>query len=121
MFIAPIETISLLQTLRMLAFTANYGRRVIEQTFPSLELARPTPDPDEYLKFPVTQARSHKGRPQAFQAPNVPALRASSTASGGAMVVVSPVGNMLVEGRIMLRVHCESHWPSMNGRSKAPL
>jgi hypothetical protein len=75
----------------MLAFTANYGRQAIEQTYPSLEMASSTPDPDEYLKLPVTQALSHKGRPQAFQALNVPALLALSSTSGGTLVVVSSV------------------------------
>jgi uncharacterized membrane protein len=112
MFIALIEKISLLQIHRMLAFTADHGRRVIEQTYAPLEPTRilsAAPEPDEYLKLPVTQALSHAGRPRALQALDVPALLDLSSAAGGILVVVSSVGDTLVEGTIVLRVHGGQH------------
>jgi uncharacterized membrane protein len=109
MFIALIENISLLQIHRMLAFTADYGRRVIEQTYPPLESTPSTSDPNEYAPLPVTQSLSHIGRPQALQALKIPALVGLSSASGGTVVVISSVGDTLVEGTVMLRIHGGRH------------
>jgi uncharacterized membrane protein len=108
MFIALIEKITLLQVHRMLAFTADYGRHVIEQTYSPLESSpsvESTTDPDEYLKLPETQALSYTGRPQVLQALDVPALVALSSAQGATLVVASSVGDTLVEGTVMLRVY----------------
>jgi uncharacterized membrane protein len=105
MFIALIEKISLLQIHRMLAFTADQGRRVIEETYPPLETAAATADPHELAKLPVTQTLRHTGRPETVQALDVPALLALSSAAGAIVVVVTSVGDTLVEDTVMLRVH----------------
>jgi uncharacterized membrane protein len=104
-FIALIEKISLLQIHRMLAFTSDQGRRVIEETYPPLEAEVATPDPGAYLELPVTQTLRHSGRPQTIQALDIPALLALSSATGAIVVVASSVGDTLVEDTIMLRVH----------------
>ena len=104
MFIALIEKISLLQIHRMLAFTSDYGRRVIEETYPSLDAAVAAPDPAEYLKLPVTQTLHHTGRPRTVQALDGPALMTLASTAGGIVVVVAAVGDTLVEGTAMLRV-----------------
>jgi uncharacterized membrane protein len=105
MFIALIEKLSLLQIHRMLAFTADHGRRVIEETYPPLDTAIATPDPDEYSRLPATQTLRHIGRPQAVQALDVEALLAAASDAGGIVEVVATVGDTLVEGTPMLRVH----------------
>jgi uncharacterized membrane protein len=105
MFIALIEKLSLLQIHRMLAFTAEHGRRVIEQTYPPLGTVAATPDAGEYLQLPVTETLHHAGRPRTIQALDIPALLASSSAAGGIVVVVCAVGDTLVEGTVMLRVY----------------
>jgi uncharacterized membrane protein len=105
MFIALIEKISLLQINRMLGFTADYGRRVIEQTYLPLESSPSLAHAEEYTRLPVTQVVSHVGRPQSLQALNIPALLAQSSASGGFVVVASSVGDTVVEGTILLRIH----------------
>ena len=105
MFVALIEKLSLLQVNRMLAFTADQGRRVIEETYPSLEAPRAMPDPVEYLRLPVAQTLHHVGRPQTVQALDVAALLAAASASGGIIEMVACVGDTLVEGTPILRVH----------------
>jgi len=104
-FIALIEKISLLQIHRMLAFTGDHGRRVIEETYPPLEAASATPDPEAFLRLPVTQTLRHTGRPRTVQALDVPALLALSSAIGGIAVVVSAVGDTLVDGSVILRLY----------------
>lgn len=104
MFIALIERISLLEVQRMLGFTAEHGRRVIEATYPTLETAASTPDPAELKALPVTLTLQHAGRPRAIQALDLPSLLALASASEAVLVVVAAVGDTLVEGTVMARV-----------------
>jgi uncharacterized membrane protein len=104
MFIALIDRISLLQIQRMLGFTADQGRRVIEETYPALESAPATPDPAEVEALPVTLTLEHVGRPRTIQALDLPALLSLASASGSVLVVVAAVGDTLVEGTVMARV-----------------
>lgn len=108
-FIALIEKLSLLQIHRMLAFTADQGRRVIEDTYPPLDQPQAVADPKAYLDRPLTQTLLHVGPPRSLQALDVPALLALSSAGGGVMVVVSPVGDTLVDGTVMLRIFGARH------------
>jgi uncharacterized membrane protein len=54
MFIALIQRISLLQIQRMLGFTADHGRRVIDQMYPALEAAASTVNPANWKPRPLT-------------------------------------------------------------------
>ena len=105
MFIALIEKISLLQINRMLGFTADHGRRVIDETYPPLDAAVATPDPQESGRLPVTLTLEHTGRPQTIQALDVPALLDLASGAGAVVVVIASVGDTLVESGTMLRVH----------------
>ena len=105
MFIALIEKISLLQIHRMLAFTADQGRHVIEDTYPPLDAPVATPDAAEFRQLPVTLTLHHTGRPQTVQALNIPALLDAAAAAGAVVVVIASVGDTLVEGGVMLRVY----------------
>lgn len=109
MFIALIEKLSLLQIHRMLAFTADQGRQVIEDTYPGLETPEATAGPGTYAKLPLTQTLHHVGRPSALQAIDIRRLLSLSSTAGGVMVVDSAVGETLVEGTPMLRVFGARH------------
>jgi uncharacterized membrane protein len=105
MFIALIQKISLLQIHRMLAFTADHGRCVIDDTYPPLDTAVATPDPEEFQRLPVTFTLHHTGRPRTVQALDLPALLDLASAAGAVVVVNTSVGDTLVEGGVILRVH----------------
>jgi uncharacterized membrane protein len=105
MFIALIEKLSLLQIHRMLAFTADHGRRVIEETYPPLDAPAATPDPAEFEQIPVTFTLLHTGRPRTVQAVDLAALLDLASAAGAVVVVFASVGDALVEGGVILRVH----------------
>ncbi len=109
MFIALIEKISLLQIHRMLGFTADHGRRVIDETYPPLDAAMATPDPQEFRPLPVTLTLKHTGRPLTIQALDIPALLDLASAAGALVVVIASVGDTLVESGVMLRVHGGTH------------
>jgi uncharacterized membrane protein len=104
MFIALIEKLTLLQIHRMLAFTADHGRRVVDETYPPLESPAALCDPDEYARLPLVQTLKHVGRPAALQALDVPALLALASGAQAVIVVTAAVGDTLVEGMPMAEV-----------------
>ena len=105
MFIALIERLSLLQIHRMLAFTGDHGRQVIEQTYPALDEAAQASDAAALARQPVTLTLQHVGQPQTVQALDLSALLTLATTSGAAVVVAAAVGDTLVQGTVMARVH----------------
>jgi uncharacterized membrane protein len=105
MFIALIEKLSMLQLHRMLAFTSDHCRRVIQETYELIDAPIATPDPEEYQRLPVTLTLVHKGRPRTVQSLSLPVLLEMATAGDAVVVVTASVGDTLVEGGTMLRVH----------------
>ena len=104
MFMALIQRIGLLQVNRMLAFTGDFGRRVIEQMYPPLEAPCSIALPGELAKFAVSQTAVYSGRPQALQAIDEPLLLSLAERTGGAVEVVAGVGDTLISGTMLLRV-----------------
>lgn len=104
MFIALIGKLSLLQVHRMLAFTADHGRRVIEDTYPPLDSPPALPDPAALRGVGVTQTLRHRGGPRTVQALDVEALLELASAAGALIELRAAVGDTLVEGTEMLQV-----------------
>jgi uncharacterized membrane protein len=109
MFVALIQRIALLQISRMLAFTGNLGRQVIEQMYLPLETPASAAAVDEFSKFSVTQTVVHSGEPRALQAVDMPALLALATQTGGRVEVLASVGDTLITGTPLLRVFGGNH------------
>jgi len=109
MFIALIQRIGLLQVSRMLAFTGDLGRQVIEQMYPPLETPASIILPDELAKCPITQTVVHSGGPQTLQAIDVKALMALAMQTVATVEVVTSVGDTLITGSPLLRVFGGNH------------
>src|SRR5208337_4491642 len=105
MFIALVDRISVLQINSMLAFIGEHGRDVIEKMYPSLETPIARAEPEEFQKVPVTQKLIHTGRPRAIQAVDLSALLKLASYTGGIAEVVCSIGDTVVEGTPLLRVH----------------
>ena len=103
MFVALIDKLSLLQLNRTLAFTADQGRRVIEEMYPLLEDAPASPGP--IVDLPVSKTVRHWGRPSAVQALDIAALLDLARGADVVVSVSAAIGDTLVEGTPMLRVH----------------
>jgi len=103
MFIALIDKLSLLQLNRTLAFTAEQGRRVIEQLYPLLDDQEAHPVSVK-LDSTVVKTLRHWGRPSAVQAVNIPALLDLASATDTVLEVSAAVGDTLVDGTPILRV-----------------
>ena len=89
MFVALIQRIGLLQINRMLTFTGDLGRQVIETMYPRLDARGCAAQPEEFRGLPVTQTLIHSGRPQALQALDSGALLRLGAQSGGVVEIVS--------------------------------
>jgi uncharacterized membrane protein len=105
MLIALIEKISLLQIYRMLAFTADHGRRVIKETYPPIATAPSAPDPAAFHGLALTRTLRHAGRPASLQALDLPALIELASGAGAVVEAAASVGDTLVEGTPMARVY----------------
>src|SRR5262249_52402932 len=106
MFIALIDRLSLLQLDRTLTFTADQGRRVIEQLYPVLkDGTTESSTTDELAGLVLASTVRHWGRPSAVQAINRDALLALAYEAGAVVAAACAVGDTLVEGTPMLRVY----------------
>jgi uncharacterized membrane protein len=105
MFIALVSRITLLQINGMLSFTGDHGRRVIEKMYPPLDTPIATVRSDQIHGIPVTQILLHKGRPRAIQALDAASLVRLACDADGMVEVASSVGDTVVEGTVLLRVH----------------
>jgi uncharacterized membrane protein len=104
MFTALIQRIGLLQVSRMLAFTGNLGRQVIEQMYRPLEAPPSLPSWGEFRWTPLTHRVTYSGMPRALQAIDTQRLLKMSLDCGGSIEVLVSVGDTLLNGTPLLQV-----------------
>jgi uncharacterized membrane protein len=103
MFIALIQRVGLLQINRMLLFTAQQGRKVIENLYGE-------PGPSSGLpvlrntKARPTQVLLHRGRPQSLQAIDLKTLVQLARQDDACIEVVVAVGDTVLEGMPLLHL-----------------
>src|SRR5246500_3675743 len=111
MFIALIQRVSKLQVTRILIFTGNQGREIIENLYPPLD----TPvsiGSMESLDSPCTQTLFHHGPPGKVQAIDIPFLVEAASTSGSVIEVTAAVGDSVLDSIAILRVYgCSSQLP----------
>ena len=103
MFISLIQRVGLLQVNRMLVFTGDHGREVIEQQYPSMA-APPTPASVETCADPCTQTLVHHGRPRVIQALDHEELLRIASEGQCIIEMISVVGDAVLESTPILRV-----------------
>ena len=96
MFIGLIQRITLLQINRMLNFTGNQGRNVIETIYPRLDSPAVAPKPEQFRQLPVTQVVIHNKQPEVIEALDTGALVGLAKASGGIIEMLVAVGDTVV-------------------------
>jgi uncharacterized membrane protein len=105
MFVVLIHRISLLQINRMLVFTGDHGRKVIETIYRQPASApAPAPDAQDLRARPRIQTVVHHGGPCAVQAVDVAALVQLARDSGGIIELVAAVGDTVVLSMPLLHV-----------------
>ena len=118
MFIGLIHRIGLLQINRMLLFTGDQGRRVIESMYGPLGSSSGFAPPDSMRP---TQILFHRGRPQSLQALNIRKLVQLGARYDGRIAAVAAVGDTLLEGTTLLHVQSSSHIPEAELRDAVEL
>jgi uncharacterized membrane protein len=105
MFVGLIQRIGLLQINRMLMFTGDQGRMVIDTIYPVLDSPDLTPSPEQFRQLPITQNLIHRTRPEVLQALDTAALVSLAQASGGVIEMLVAVGDAVVTFTPVLRVY----------------
>ena len=103
MFIILIQRVGMLQVNRMLIFTADQGREIIENLYPPLD----TPSCQgsaEIARSPCLQTLLHRGQPRIIQEVDIPALVEIASRNGYAIELVASVGDAALEATPILRV-----------------
>lgn len=103
MFIGLVQRIGLLQVNRMLIFTGDRGRQVIETLYPASKPAAGLSD--DFRSLPSAQTLFHHGRPRSIQAFDVTALLDLAKKSGAVIEMAAAVGDTVVELTPLLRVY----------------
>jgi len=103
MFIFLTQRVGMLQVNRMLIFTADQGRKIIENLYPPLDTP-PSQALAEIAQSPCLQTLLHHGQPRIIQEVNIPALVQIATRNGYAIELVVSVGDAAVEATPILRV-----------------
>jgi uncharacterized membrane protein len=104
MFIGLIQRIGLLQINRMLNFTGDQGRKVIEAVYPRLDSSAAASAAEEFRRLLPTQTLIHRAGPRAIQALDTAALVRMAKASGGIIEMLAAVGDTVVDLTPILRV-----------------
>ena len=104
MFVGLINRIGMLQINRMLIFTGDQGRHVIETLYAPLGSSSVTTQPDNYTRSLPAQTLLHQGHPLSLEAIQVKKLVGLATMSGGRIDVVAAVGDTILEGMPLLHV-----------------
>ncbi|HXY32420.1 MAG TPA: DUF2254 domain-containing protein [Gemmatimonadaceae bacterium] len=104
MFAGLVGRLTRLQVNRMLSFTGDQGRGVIDELFPQLLAGEPLAAVDDRATLPVTQVLVHHGRPRTVQAHDTHGLLRAAIDANGVIEVAATVGDTLVEQTPLLRL-----------------
>ncbi len=104
MFVALLHRVGLLQINRMLIFTGNQGRSVIETLYTPLGSGGPTAAHVVDDHPPTAQVLLHRGRPQAIQSADVKRLLELARRADAVIELVSAVGDTVVDAMPLLLV-----------------
>jgi uncharacterized membrane protein len=103
MFIGLIQRVSMLQVTRMLVFTGDHGRKIIENLYPPFDTPA-SPISTEICQAPTLQTLFHHGHPRMVQAVDVPALVHIASDAGAVIELAVAVGDAVLESTPILRV-----------------
>ena len=104
MFISLIQRVGMLQVNRMLIFTGNQGRKVVESLYPPIH----TPLSLGSTELPHSQCLQtllHHGHPRVVQAANTPMLVEIANKSGCIIELMVTVGDAVLDSVPILRVY----------------
>ena len=105
-FVLLVEKLGMLQISRVLAYAGDRGREVIERDYAPLGAGAPARIEAATDKLPAeTQVVVHRGGPAVIQAIDVKGLVALAGREGAVVAMAWAVGDTLVDGMPLIRVH----------------
>jgi uncharacterized membrane protein len=103
MFISLIHRVGMLQVTRMLIFTGDQGREVIEALYPPMDTP-PTRVPAEISQANCVQTIQHHGRPQFVRSIDISSAVELASRSGCLIELLVAVGDAVLDTAPILRV-----------------
>jgi uncharacterized membrane protein len=103
-FVLLVDKLALLQISRALAYVGDQGRAVIERDYAPLEAAAGEPLAGAELPD-ASLLVAHRGGPAVVQAMDLRGLVALASRDQAAIEVVAAVGDTVIDGMPLLRVH----------------
>jgi uncharacterized membrane protein len=103
LFISLIQRVGMLQVQRMLVFTGNQGREVIEKLYPPIETSIIS-DSFEIDRSRCVQTVLHRGDPLTLQALDVPALVQIAKQAGCVIEMMAAVGDNVLDSTPIIRI-----------------
>jgi uncharacterized membrane protein len=126
LFVLLIERVGMLQVTRVLTFAGGEGRTVIERMYYAPTRARHgvntkahAPSQGSPDALPVIHTLVHHGAPAVIQAVETEALASMAVKAGGVVVMTVAVGDTVLEGMPILRVHGTAAAPPIDTLSDA--
>ena len=120
LFVLLVERVGMLQVTRVLAFAGDEGRKVIDRMYRVPTRARqglntdaPAPSKLDVDALPVIQTLAHHGAPLVVQAIDTDALVSLAGQAAGVVVLSVAVGDTVLEGMPILRVHASGAAPPL--------
>jgi uncharacterized membrane protein len=104
MFIGLIQRVGMLQVTRMLIFTGDQGRGVIENLYPPIDTPV-FPGSIELSQSQRLQTLHHHGHPRIVQAARIPMLVDIASKSGCTIELMVTVGDTVLDSVPILRVY----------------
>ena len=105
-FVLLVEKLAMLQISRVLAYAGDRGREVIERDYASLGAGGEEEGKAAADELPAeSQVVLHRGGPAVIQAIEVKGLVALASREGAVVAMAWAVGDTLVDGMPLLRVH----------------
>ncbi len=104
MFVALVHRVGMLQINRMLIFTGNQGRKVIQALYMPLQSDDSAPVQVVPDHLPTAQVLVHRGPPRAIQSVDVERLLELSRRADAVIELVSAVGDTVVDATPLLLV-----------------
>jgi uncharacterized membrane protein len=105
-FVLLVEKLGMLQIARVLAYAGDQGRAVIERDYAPLGRGGPQTRGAAADELPAErQVFLHRGGPAVIQAIDVPRLVALAEREGAVVAMAWAVGDTMIDGMPLLRVH----------------
>jgi uncharacterized membrane protein len=105
MFVALVNQVAFLQVGRMLVYSGDHGRKVIDVLYPPISSAEKPAKPKDYHGRKITQTLTHSGRPQVIQAVHSDALATLAEESDSIIEMAAAVGDTMISGLPLMRIY----------------